>query len=97
MKKADESLANTIIISIIISFVISIIISFIISIIIIIIIKCSIEHFMRSFCKDVHLSVGLTVFTITHERVGVNLRNFTHVCLRSNVTWSWKMGHVHDL
>ena len=50
------------------------------------IIKCSPEHFMSC------MSVCPSVLTITYERVGVEWWN-----LRSRVTSSSKIGHVHDV
>ena len=43
------------------------------------------------------LSVRPLVFTITQERLDVERWNLANIHLRSRVTWSSKIGHVHDL
>ena len=46
---------------------------------------------------SVCLSICPYVLTITQERLEVEWWSWSHIYVRSKVTWSSKMGHVHDL
>ena len=51
--------------------------------------------YVRPTVLYVCLSVRLSVFTITQERLDVEWWKFGDIRLRSRVTWSSKMGHVY--
>ena len=50
-----------------------------------------------SYAIDLYVCLSVRLSVWTQERLGVESWNLAQLWLRSRVTWSLKMGHVHDL